>query len=112
MLQGGTPTDRLLAEWNLGSERVSAARLGTLAAAADPAMRIALPGELTEWRRAGLVAPLEGVQRTLRHSLSDAFAQGLVLSGFVRDTAGGGAYLLEEASLLDRALHNENRIPE
>jgi predicted GNAT superfamily acetyltransferase len=108
VLQGGTPTDRLLAEWNLAGDRACAARAGTLPVSTNPGMRVLLPAEVTEWKRAGMVAALEAAQRALRQSFTDAFAQGLVLNGFVRDAAGG-TYLLEKTSTSVPELRNGDR---
>jgi predicted GNAT superfamily acetyltransferase len=97
VLQGGTPTDRLLAEWSLASGRVHAARAGSLTAPSDAERRIELPAEIPVWKQAGRMEPLEAAQRTLRQSFQRAFAEGFVVSGFVRNPGGGGTYLLERA---------------
>lgn len=97
VLQGGTPTDRLLAEWNLTSERVDDARAGSLIAPGNAAERIELPAEIPAWKQAGSMEPLEAAQRTLRQRFQKAFAEGFFVSGFVRNSGGGGTYLLERA---------------
>jgi predicted GNAT superfamily acetyltransferase len=98
VLQGGTPTDRLLAEWNLASGRVHAARTGILAAPMDAEKRIELPEEISAWKQAGTMEPLEAAQRTLRQTFQKAFAEGFLVSGFVRNPGGGGTYLLDRAT--------------
>jgi predicted GNAT superfamily acetyltransferase len=103
VLQGGTPTDRLLAEWELGSDRVLAARAGRPTAASDPVERIELSGEIAAWRQAGALDRLEQAQQQLRRQFTEAFAAGLMVNSFVRDGAAGGAYLLEKYRADDAA---------
>jgi predicted GNAT superfamily acetyltransferase len=95
VLQGGTPTDRLLAEWDLSSDRVLAARDGRLAAARKPAARIDLSDETGVWKRTGALNHLEHAQRQLRAQFQQAFAAGQRVTGFVRQNTWGGVYLLE-----------------
>ena len=95
VLQGGTPTDRLLAEWDLADDRVRAARYGRLPAAREPAGRIELSDEIGVWKQAGALELLESAQRQLRTQFEQAFAGGQRVTGFVRQNTWGGVYLLE-----------------
>ena len=99
-LQGGLPTDRLLAEWELQSDRVCAALEGRAsrpaneAQEAEPAQRIPLPAEVAHWRANGMREPLLHAQQLLHRRFTECFAQGLCLAGFQAAPAAGGAYLL------------------
>lgn len=96
VLQGGTPTDRFLAEWDLDSDRVQAAfEVRSEPPAADE--RIALNAEIPEWKAAGAIDRLEAVQCELRDRFLKAFARGMRLQDFVPDTNGGGEYLLQSS---------------
>jgi predicted GNAT superfamily acetyltransferase len=99
-LQAGLPTDRLVAEWLLDSPRV----LAMVAAESQlpPAViaeRIALPDNLAEWRQQGEQGThkIHEAQSRIRASSKDAFARGLVVTGFDRQAAGG-EYLLSKES--------------
>ena len=95
VLQGGTPTDRLLAEWDLASDRVRAARDGRLPAARESAGLIELSDEIGVWKQAGALDRLEDAQRQLRAQFDEAFLMGQKVTGFVRQSTWGGVYLLE-----------------
>ena len=83
-LQPGLATDRLVAQWWLCSARVSRAIAGEEPAeATEERIRFA-PGDKSAAE----------VQRALRESMQDAFARGLLLSGFTKGPDGGGTYLL------------------
>ena len=73
-LHGGLPTDRLLIEWDLESERVGRAVAGLSLPAAKTELRLFLaPGEQR-------LQP--EVQQRLRAEFMEAFAAGYVLTGF------------------------------
>jgi predicted GNAT superfamily acetyltransferase len=102
-LQAGVPTDRLVAEWRLGSRRVGAAAGVTLETAKTNRPieeHIQLPAEFAAWRRQGTsgVEAMREAQAQLRNLFLDAFARGLVVTGFSREGAGG-KYLLSKDSL-------------
>ena len=95
-LQGRLPTDRLLAEWELLSGRVSAAVTQGFQEPIEPpepARVTALPGEWARWRAGGERDLLLRAQQELREQCLDAFVQGLYLGGFRATPDGGGAYL-------------------
>jgi predicted GNAT superfamily acetyltransferase len=88
----GLPTDRLLAEWQLDSDRVMAAVSGL---AKEPEMApatIALPAELEAWKLSD-TAQVEKVQTRIREEFVNWFARGYAAVG-MRKTAGGADYLL------------------
>jgi predicted GNAT superfamily acetyltransferase len=94
-LQGGLPTDRLIAEWWLKSRRVE--RL--LADGRVPESRISetieVPAAIYKWKSAA-----ETRQRALdvlegnRNRFLDSFHQGLSVVGYERDAAGDGKFML------------------
>ena len=94
-LQGGLPTDRLLAEWHLDSPRVKAILDNRPTAACIVKDRIKVPGSIYEWkaseggRERALAVQLENRQKFLK-----AFSQGLAVIGFERDAEGNGIFEL------------------
>jgi len=90
----GLPTDRLWVEWQLDSARVVGAvsDLPTEPEAAAFAARIALPGELDQWKQ-GATAEVAKVQARIREEFSAWFARGYAAIG-VRKSSEGTAYLL------------------
>jgi predicted GNAT superfamily acetyltransferase len=105
-LQGGLPTDRLVAEWQIDSPRVTQILSATaqLPGSPGPAIdeRILVPAKIYEWKatEAGREKALE-VQLENRRRFQLAFSEGLVISGFLRDAEGNGIYQLSQNSLLD-----------
>ena len=97
-LQGGLPTDRLLAEWHLDSPRVTAILEGR------PVVyhieeRIQVPASIYAWKasqrdREHALA----VQSENRQRFQDAFSRGLAVLGFVRDADGNGVFELGHPS--------------
>jgi len=94
-LQGGLPTDRLVAEWWLKSRRVEALLAGTRNPVVNGRVRITVPAEIYEWKGAASTRSraLE-VQRTNREEFVKAFAEGLAVLGYERDDHGNGRFLL------------------
>jgi predicted GNAT superfamily acetyltransferase len=91
-LQGGLPTDRLLAEWHLRSSRVTAVLDGRPGAAKIVEERILVPASIYQWKasEAGRERAL-AVQLENRRKFQQAFSQGLAvlslyLSGYRRCT--------------------------
>ena len=98
-LQGGLPTDRLLAEWRLDSPRVKAI-LDERPAVTRPIeeriqVRIRVPASIYQWkasesgRERALAVQLENRQR-----FQQAFAQGLAVLCFSLDAQGNGVFEL------------------
>ncbi len=102
-LQGGLPTDRLVAEWWLGSPRVRRI-LGEDASEARPKLpvenveileKIEVPHEVTEWKRDADQRKLaESLQTRNRLALESAFARGLAITGYQLSPEGDGRFLL------------------
>ena len=94
-LQGGLPSDRLIAEWWLKSKRVET----LLATGKNPQISseasIAVPAEIYDWKAAAdSRAKAQQVQERNREEFLKAFAQGLAVLGYERDEAGNGQFLL------------------
>jgi predicted GNAT superfamily acetyltransferase len=94
-LQGGLPTDRLVAEWHLDSPRVRAILTGNPPASQRIEERIVVPASIYEWK-----ASEAGRERAFavlmanRRKFEQAFSQGLAVLGFVRDAEGNGVFEL------------------
>jgi len=94
-LHGGLPTDRLMAEWWVGSERVEKI-LGLSGHARSgenmPIERIHVPDEIGELKRKD-AARAARMQSEIREQFQDWFARGYAATALER-TADGGDYLL------------------
>jgi predicted GNAT superfamily acetyltransferase len=110
LLQGGLPTDRLVAEWWLKSARVRRTlgeklREGEMVVQPgvdSEMMQVAVPREVAEWKRnAGQRKLAESLQTRNRHALESAFARGLAITGYERNSAGDGCFLLGPVSGLE-----------
>jgi predicted GNAT superfamily acetyltransferase len=104
-LQGGLPTDRLLAEWELDSSRVK-----RLLARHHPAEhlieeRIMIPAAIYSWKsdEANRERAL-AVQLEIRKKFQKAFSQGLAVVGFSRDLDGNGVFELGSVASLKHFL--------
>jgi predicted GNAT superfamily acetyltransferase len=94
-LQGGLPTDRLLAEWQLDSPRVKAILEDRPAAAVAIEERITVPASIYKWK--ALEAEREralAVQLENRSKFQAAFSRGLSVVGFHRDRDENGVFEL------------------
>ena len=94
-LQGGLPSDRLIAEWWLKSRRVETL-LGT---GKNPRfsseLSICVPAQIYEWKAAAETRrQAQQVQEHNREDFLRAFHQGLAVLGYERDDAGNGKFLL------------------
>lgn len=94
-LQGGLPTDRLVAEWWLKSKGV----VNLLEKKQPPQFviekKVEVPSQIYDWK----ASPADRhkaaeVQKRNREQLSSAFSQGLVALGYERDSSDNGAFLL------------------
>ena len=95
-LQGGLPTDRLVAEWWLGSEHVRR-RLANEPQNEAVRVRVDVPAGVPEWKRVAADRPrARAAQNEVREQLQAGFSRGLTATGYERDAAGNGAYLLGE----------------
>jgi len=94
-LQGGLPSDRLVAEWWMKSQRVTALLNGQGLPKFEPRMCIEVPAQIYEWKASAAMRTraLE-VQAGNREQLTKAFADGLSVLGYERDQRGDGRFLL------------------
>ena len=96
-LQGGLPSDRLIAEWWLKSRRVET----LLATGKNPAFTkqtaIEVPAQIYEWKAAPETRDkAQQLQERNRGQFLRAFEDGLTVLGYERDSAGNGKSLLGE----------------
>jgi predicted GNAT superfamily acetyltransferase len=94
-LQGGLPSDRLIAEWWLKSKRVES----LLEAGKNPSfnrqLSIDIPAQIYAWKAAPETrGQAKHVQERNRELFLSAFDQGLAVLGYERDAAGNGKYSL------------------
>jgi predicted GNAT superfamily acetyltransferase len=94
-LQGGLPSDRLIAEWWLRSKRVETL-LGT---GKNPPVvsesSIVVPGPIYDWKATPETRGLaQQVQERNRAQFLIAFSHGLAVLGYERDAEGNGKFLL------------------
>ncbi len=94
-LQGGLPSDRLIAEWWLKSKRVET----LLETGKNPAFAsesgIEVPAPIYEWKAAAETrAKAQQVQERNREQFLRAFAGGLAALGYERDGEGNGKFVL------------------
>jgi predicted GNAT superfamily acetyltransferase len=94
-LQGGLPTDRLVAEWWLKSTRV----VNLLEKKQPPHFqvekKIEVPAQIYEWKASPEERHIAAeVQKRNREYFMTAFSQGLIALGYERDAQENGAFLL------------------
>lgn len=96
-LQGGLPTDRLVAEWWMKSKRVEAVLAGAQRPKLECRARIDVPAQVYEWKAdATTRSQALAVQASNREQFEGAFAEGLSVLGYERDKHGNGRFLLGE----------------
>jgi predicted GNAT superfamily acetyltransferase len=94
-LQGGLPSDRLIAEWWLRSKRVET----LLDAGKNPPftaeVSVEVPAQIYEWKAAAQTRDkAREVQERNRDKFLRHFAEGLAVLGYERDPGGNGKFLL------------------
>jgi len=94
-LQGGLPTDRLVAEWWLKSKRVETLLQTGKPAHSEKSITIFVPAQIYDWK-ASLATrnQAKDVQDRNREQFLKAFAEGLAVLGYERDQQGNGNFLL------------------
>ena len=93
-LQGGLPTDRLVAEWWLRSQRVTSILNGARPRP-ETAITVEVPGQIYEWKaKAAEREKARQVQSRNREVLVKAFADGLAVLDYQRSPNGDGKFLL------------------
>jgi predicted GNAT superfamily acetyltransferase len=94
-LQGGLPTDRLLAEWELDSPRVEALQARRPAAACTIEERILVPASIEKWKAKETTRQRAfDVQLENQQKFQEAFSRGLAVLDFSLDAEGNGVYEL------------------
>ena len=99
-LQGGLPTDRLVAEWWLKSKRVE----HLLTTGKNPEFTvmktISVPAQIYEWKATPAARDqAQQIQERNRDEFQKAFANGLTVLGYRRDSQGNGEFLLGASDL-------------
>lgn len=93
-LQGGLPTDRLVAEWWLRSRRVTEVLQGS-APRVEPTVTVEVPGQIYEWKStAAAREKARQLQSRNREVFLEGFANGLAVLGYERKRNGDGQFLL------------------
>ena len=96
-LQGGLPSDRLVAEWWLGSDRVRDTLGRNRRPEAEVAARVKVPAQVYVWKAEPETRTLAAEeQRRIRDELRHHLAEGLAVVGYERDIEGNGCFLLGE----------------
>jgi predicted GNAT superfamily acetyltransferase len=94
-LQGGLPTDRLLAEWELDSPRVEGILARRPALVDTIEERILVPASIDEWKaKEASRSQALALQLENRQKFQQAFSRGLAVLGFTRDSDGNGVFEL------------------
>ena len=114
-LQGGLPTDRLVAEWHLDSPRVRAI-LDVHPVAKQFCINrivemILVPASIYQWKQNDQEQAL-AVQSENRQRFKQAFSQGLAVVGFTRDSSGNGIFELAQPTQTEQPCSSEELINE
>jgi predicted GNAT superfamily acetyltransferase len=94
-LQGGLPTDRLIAEWWLKSRRVESLLASAANPAFEPLQTLDVPAQIYAWKASADTKHLaQDVQDRNRQQFIQSFAARLSVLGYRRDEEGNGQFLL------------------
>jgi predicted GNAT superfamily acetyltransferase len=94
-LQGGLPTDRLVAEWWLKSKRVENLLGWGAQSRFDTLRTISVPAQIYEWKLSPATRErAKEVQDCNRQDFLQSFSSGLSALGYNRDQNGNGKFLL------------------
>lgn len=94
-LQGGLPSDRLIAEWWLKSRRVETLVAKGKVPAFNRELTIEVPAQIYEWKAAAETRrEAQEVQEGNRKQFLRAFDSGLAVLGYEHDVAGKGKFML------------------
>ncbi len=94
-LQGNLPTDRLVAEWWLKSNRVETLLQTGKKLSFETLTTISVPAEIYDWKAdAATRTQAKQVQDGNREQFLKAFAEGQVVLGYERDQQATGRFLL------------------
>lgn len=94
-LQGGLPSDRLIAEWWLKSNRVESLLTTGKKPTVATERSIPVPAQVYDWKASAETrGKAQEVQERNRESFLQAFAHGLAAVGYERDAERNGKFLL------------------
>ena len=94
-LQGGLPTDRLVAEWWLKSQRVESVVDHGTKLKLEIVKTILVPAAVSEWKASSDTRDqAKQLQDRNRAMFLSAFSDGLAVLGYERDPQGNGKFLL------------------
>jgi predicted GNAT superfamily acetyltransferase len=94
-LQGGLPSDRLIAEWWLKSHRVERLMAEGEITSFQCETSVAVPAQIYEWKATHETrGKAQQVQERNREHFLRAFSKGLAVLGYERDAEGNGKFLL------------------
>jgi predicted GNAT superfamily acetyltransferase len=99
-LQGGLPSDRLVAEWWLKSVRVESllddeGQISESKPKYETLKTISVPAQIYEWKASAETRErAREVQERNRKDFLQAFGDGLAVLGYERDSQGNGKFLL------------------
>jgi predicted GNAT superfamily acetyltransferase len=94
-LQGGLPSDRLIAEWWLKSERVETLLASGQNPPFDSSLKIEVPAQIYDWKAAPETrVKAQQVQERNRGQFLQAFNDRLSVLGYQRDAEGNGKFIL------------------
>lgn len=94
-LQGGLPSDRLIAEWWLKSKRVERMLENGKNEVAEAMISITVPAQIYDWKSAAETrVKAQQVQERNREQFLRAFGDGLAVLNYERDAEGNGKFLL------------------
>ena len=94
-LQGGLPSDRLVAEWWLKSKRVETLLNTGKCPAFETVKKISVPAQIYDWKTSAATRQrAKAVQTGNREKFLKAFGNGLAVLGYERDPQRNGAFLL------------------
>jgi len=94
-LQGGLPTDRLVAEWWLKSKRVATLLQTGKKPRVETLTTIFVPAQVYDWKASSTTrSQAKEVQDRNREQFVRAFDNGLAVLGYERDQQGSGKFLV------------------
>jgi len=94
-LQGGLPSDRLVAEWWLKSKRVETLLQAGKKPRVEILTTISVPAQIYDWKASAATrSQAQEVQDRNREQFVQAFADGLSVLGYEPDRQGSGKFLL------------------
>jgi predicted GNAT superfamily acetyltransferase len=108
-LQGGLPSDRLVAEWWLRSERVERLLQPGKKPKFEVEKTISVPVQVYEWKASAATrARALEIQERNRDQFLQAFSQGLAVLGYKRDREGNGRFLLGRWEEMRQVVNHES----